>query len=424
MSVLPPIDDPVRWVDTHLGHVTLEGPGSTVAARRIRGGQAAADAALDSFDVRGYARRRSEVLPIERRGASQLSPYVRHGLLPLRSVWDHVARSGAPSADVEKFHDELLWQEYARHLYARLGPQLARPLRGEPHRSAPLGDPWDTTMACLAVVLDELEREGWIVNQTRMWMASQWTVRHGAAWLDGEHRFFQHLLDGSRAANRSGWQWTIGSGNGKPYGFSRWQVEKRAPGLCDSCAHRHHCPIQEWPRTPDFLPRPDDTPSELLRADPHVSFTAGPDVPEQRETVPPAAVWITAESLGHRDPALHAHPDVPAIFVFDEPLLRQLRLSSKRLVFLAETLAGLAEDGRPLTVMLGDPAIELHDTPVATTFAPVPRWHRYAAVIRPVIVHPWAWLRRPAGESLQSFSAWRGRGDGLATRRKRTRMST
>ena len=53
---------------------------------------------------------------------------------------------------------------------------------------------------------------------------------------DGEDVFFRHLLDGSRAANRIGWQWTVGALTGKPYGFSRWQVEKRAPGLCDTCS--------------------------------------------------------------------------------------------------------------------------------------------------------------------------------------------
>ncbi len=59
------------------------------------------------------------MLPESRRGASALSPYIRHGLLPLRRVWDHVA--GGPARDVRKFHDELLWQEFSRHWYARLG---------------------------------------------------------------------------------------------------------------------------------------------------------------------------------------------------------------------------------------------------------------------------------------------------------------
>ncbi|MEM1249476.1 MAG: deoxyribodipyrimidine photolyase, partial [Acidobacteriota bacterium] len=50
----------------------------------------AADAALAAFDVRGYAARRNEVLPRSRRGASALSPYIRHGLLTLPRAWDAV----------------------------------------------------------------------------------------------------------------------------------------------------------------------------------------------------------------------------------------------------------------------------------------------------------------------------------------------
>ncbi|MGB1631262.1 MAG: FAD-binding domain-containing protein, partial [Acidimicrobiales bacterium] len=71
-------------------------------------------------------------------------------------------------------------------------------------------------------VVDELETDGWLVNQTRMWLAGDWTVRWGQDWRRGEDRFFRHLLDGSRAANRLGWQWTTGVGASKSYGFSRW----------------------------------------------------------------------------------------------------------------------------------------------------------------------------------------------------------
>ena len=76
----------------------------------------------------GYAARRNEVWPPERRGASRLSPYIRHGLidLPRRGT-----RSPTPRpATCGRFRDELLWQEYARHLYARLGARLGRAAPG------------------------------------------------------------------------------------------------------------------------------------------------------------------------------------------------------------------------------------------------------------------------------------------------------
>jgi deoxyribodipyrimidine photo-lyase len=118
------------------------------------------------------------------------------------------------------------------------------------------------------------------------------------------------------------------------------------------------------------------------------------------------AVWLTAESLGDDDPALAAHDGVPAVFVFDEPLLRRLRLSGKRLVFLAETLADLATR-RPVELYRGRVPAELGDRRLAVTFAPVPGFRRLAAELEPSAVHPWPWLFRPHAGRLQSYTAWR-----------------
>ena len=245
----------------------------------------------------------------------------------------------------------------------------------------------------MAATTTELHEDGWLVNQTRMWLSSQWAVRAGRDWREGERAMYRHLLDGSAAANRLGWQWTAGTATGKPYGFSRWQVEKRAPELCRSCPLRTACPVQDWPDTrtggrveppPGLAGGPTD---------------GGPETPEVTGT--PEAVWLTAESLGRDDPALRAHPDLPAVFVFDEPLLARLRLSGKRLVFLAETLAGLGA-----RVRLGDPVTELAGTPLATTWTYVPGWRRRSATLDLAALHPWPWLRRPGSGSLRSYSAW------------------
>lgn len=390
-----------EWVSQHLGELTLEGPERVRVSGRFAGGQAAADTALEAYDVSGYARKRNEVWPPGRRGASALSPYIRHGLLSLPRVWAHV--EGGPARDRVKFRDELLWQEYARHLYARVGKSTAGALRYEPSRaSEPWPEPWPREMACVDLTVTELERDGWLVNQTRMWLASQWTVRAGGDWRGGEDRFFSHLLDGSRAANRLGWQWVVGSGTGRPYGFSRYQVEKRAPGLCGECKLRDACPIQGWPPKAD-LGRRDPPPG--MRRDPDPDATAGPHEPRM-SGAEPEAVWLTAESLGHDDPALSAHPGLPAVFVFDEARLARWRLSGKRLVFLAETLGELAEERR-VELHLGEPGEILAGRYLAATHTPVPGWRALQERLKPVAVHPWPWLTRPTGGSANSFSAWR-----------------
>ena len=388
-----------EWVRRHLGDILRD----EVTPSPIAGGQRAADEALAAFHVRGYSARRNEVWPLDRRGASGLSPYIRHGLLTLPRVWDHV--EGGPARDVESFRDELLWQEYARHLYARLGDATQRSLRyAVEERGAPYD--WPEGMACVDFATDELRRTGWLTNQTRMWLASQWTVRDGGGWRDGEDAFFRHLLDGSRAANRVGWQWTVGALTGKPYGFSRWQVEKRAPGLCAGCALATSCPIQDWP--PEDPPEPRSYADPRVRRDPDLAWTSGTAAISDATGITPEMVWLTAESLGDDDPALLAHPQLPVTFVWDVPLLQRLRLSSKRLVFLAQCLAELAER-RDLVVRVGAPATELAGIPLAATFAPVPGWHRISAELDLAQVHPWPWLVSPHDGPVTSFTAWRRR---------------
>ncbi|WP_370247116.1 FAD-binding domain-containing protein [Nocardioides sp.] len=404
MSVLPSPPAPsegatpadvVAWVATHLGHLAREGADG-VRAGAIRGGQSAADAALAGLDVRGYARDRSTVLPEHRQGATRMSPYVRHGLVTLRELWDAV--TDAPPRDRDKYRDELLWQEYARHLYARVGRDSARPYRAEQPRVAqPWSNPWDRSLPCLEEAVGrQLVRDGWVVNQSRMWLASQWAVRGGVDWRAGEDAMFAHLLDGSRAANRLGWQWTVGTGNAKPYGFSRWQVEKRSPQLCRSCPLAARCPIEDFPDTP---PGPPVQGPDLGRG----PIPAGP---ERVSGGGADAVWLTAESLGAGDPALAADPDRPAVFVLDAPLLARLRLSGKRLVFLAETLGDLAAH-RHLEVRLGAVPEELAGRRVAVTHAPVPGFARLRRRVDVVEEHPYPWLVVPRPAPLRSFSAWR-----------------
>lgn len=362
---------------------------------RIAGGQTAANEALAALDIRGYANQRSRVYPTHSRGATVLSPYIRHNLLTLQQVFDAV--ESAPHRDREKFRDELFWQEYARHLYARIGTKLFENLRFDANRTQP-GDGWPPGMLCIDEVVAELKADGWLVNQTRMWLASHWTVRNDVGWLHGQDRMYRHLIDGSRAANLLGWQWTVGSGTGRPYGFARWQVEKQAPGMCGRCPLSGNCPIQEFPAdsAPHQLAR-----NPLLDHDPDPSRTAGPAAPVSTAT--PEEVLLTIDSLGDADPALAAHPDLPAVFVFHRAALTTLQLSARRIGFYLQTLQDLARR-RELHVYIGDPYEYARQHQVAVTYAPVPSFAKMPAVAE---LHPFPWLRRPHAGSVRSFSSWR-----------------
>lgn len=400
---MKPIDiseNPETTLRKHFDGLHSGGPRS-----HIRGGQTAADAALATLDITGYAAKRSEVLPRERRGATVLSPYIRHNLLTLSQVWHHV--HDAPARDREKFRDELLWQEYARHLYARLGTRLFENLRFQQrHTGGSDSSPgvrnhepnWEGELACISAVNSELHEDGWLVNQTRMWLASHHTVRNGFGWLDGQELMYRELIDGSRAANLLGWQWTVGSATGKPYSFSRWQVNKRAPGLCETCPLSAACPIEHFAPEQTLTPV---APEPLLFNDPDLMKTTGPTAPVSHDT--PEFVLLTVDSMGDADPALAAHPDLPAVFVFNHRALSKLQLSAKRLYFYLETLQDLASR-RELSVYLGDPAEFAAAHRVALTFAPVPSFAQFTNVAE---LHPFPWLVAPHEHAVGSYSAWR-----------------
>ena len=366
-----------------------------IGVSEITGGQTAANQALENLDITGYANMRNQVFPKSSRGASVLSPYIRHNILTLSDVSNAVRT--APYKDREKFQDELLWQEYARHLYARIGVQLFENLRFEANKDQ-AGDGWNREMRCIDEVVSELETDGWLVNQTRMWLASQWTVRDEKGWLFGQERMHQQLLDGSRAANLLGWQWTVGSGTGKPYGFSKWQVDKRAPGLCTKCSLVGNCPVAEFPEETTLGHTANN---DRLEIDPELAATRGPIAPQLNKSA--EYVLLTIDSLGDADPALVAHPKLPVVFVFNEPALRKLQLSSQRIAFYLQTLHDLSTR-RDLRVYLGDPYQFAMDHAVAVTFAPVPSFKKYKDLAE---VYPYPWLRTPHAGSVKSFSSWR-----------------
>jgi deoxyribodipyrimidine photo-lyase len=403
----PLVGGEIGWVATHL-HGLFSGPSRHANAdhRELAGTQQAANRALATLDLRGYASARNQVLPVTTRGATRLSAWIRHGLLSLPEVATVAEQAPGSVSDRTKFIDELWWQEYARHVYARLGNQMAHPLRYAPygHLITPRADPdqiWDRKMACMDATRNELETEGYLVNQTRMWLASHWTVRHGASWRLGEDWFFRHLLDGSRAANRLGWQWTIGAGTGKVYGFSRWQVNKRSPGLCARCPLQHNCPIEQWPDTEELSPVDVDP---RVRHDDNPELSGGPQ--QVLRSTTPDAVWITAESMGDADPAVHAHQDLPVVFIWDDNLLSRLQLAGHRLVYLTERLAELGAT-RDLQVWRGNPVEVLSAMSVATTFAPVPGFRRITRDLQLAELHPWPWLARPGSRTVASYTAWR-----------------
>ena len=362
----------------------------------ISGGQSNADKALNQLDINKYATKRNNVYPANSRGSSYLSPYIRHGLLSLSEVWRAVEKF--EYKDRTKFQDELLWQEFSRHLYAIIGKKSKKFLNYKIEKPNSNADNYKN-MNCITAIEDELEKTGYMVNQTRMWFASHNSLRVGNDWNKYEDYMFQHLIDGSRFANRLGWHWVMGSQTGKPYGFSKFQVEKRGPQLCNGCELKYNCPIQDWPDT-SISGRIDHD----FKVDEQKVF--GPKEIKENNSTPPSFVWITGESIGDSDPAMSYYYELPVIFIFDKELLNKLQLSTKRLNFLIDCLKEI-NSKRELQVYLANPEDYLQNKNFASTFAPVPKYKKITKQNIPTVEFPALRLAEPINFYPTSFSSWR-----------------
>jgi len=362
----------------------------------LSGGQSNADKALNQLNINKYATKRNNVYPANSRGSSYLSPYIRHGLLSLSEVWKAVEKF--EYKDRAKFQDELLWQEFSRHLYAIVGKKSREFLNYKIEKPNSNPDNYKN-MNCITAIEEELEKTGYMVNQTRMWFASHNSLRVGNDWNKYEDYMFQHLIDGSRFANRLGWQWVMGSQTGKPYGFSKFQVEKRAPQLCNICELKHNCPIQEWPQT--IISEKINTEFKIEE-----QKVFGPKEIKENNSTPPSFVWITGESIGDSDPAMSYYHELPVIFIFDKELLRKLQLSTKRINFLIDSLKEI-NSKRELQVYMTNPEDYLQNKNFASTFAAVPKYKKITKHNIPSVEFPTQRLAEPINFYPTSFSSWR-----------------
>ncbi len=165
-------------------------------------------------------------------GTSQLSPYLRLGMLSARqAVWaaqEASQSAGTTSAQqgAETWLNELIWREfYAAILYHF--PYVRRQafraeLRDIPWRNDQSGlAAWKAGLTGYPVVdaaMRQLNATGWMHNRARMIAASFLTKDLLINWQDGERYFMQQLLDGDPASNNGGWQWTAGTGtDAAPY---------------------------------------------------------------------------------------------------------------------------------------------------------------------------------------------------------------
>jgi deoxyribodipyrimidine photo-lyase len=291
----------------------------------------------------------------------------------------------------EKLIAELGWRDYWQRLWIQLGDGIwhdREPLKTghAPAAYAPRL-PVDlaaaaTGLACMDAFAEELMGTGWLHNHARMWLASYVVHWRRVRWQAGARWFLRHLLDGDPASNNLSWQWVASAFSHKPYLFNRANLERFSRGrFCATCPAASRggagvpggCPFEasyEVLQTRLFqAPAPSVPPAAPPRPSHWTPpLPAGP--PPRRPLV-----WVHGEALGPANPALRAHPDAPAVFVWDTELIEGhtattggggagepgdpsdaelTPLAEGRRRFLRECLEEL-----PVTVREGDVAAEL-----------------------------------------------------------------
>jgi deoxyribodipyrimidine photo-lyase len=219
-----------------------------------------------------------------------------------------------------------------------------------------------------------------------MWLAAYVVHWRRVRWQAGARWFLQHLLDGDPASNNLSWQWVASAFSHKPYIFNRGNLERFSSGrFCANCPAAERggagapggCPFEEsYEDLQERLfasaapaGRVGIGPGSIKVGEAGEVFTL-PDLEVPMGSSPPPRsplVWVHGEALGLANPALRAHPDAPAVFVFDAELIagrtattggqggaEPVPLAPGRLRFLRECLAEL-----PVEVRQGDVAAEL-----------------------------------------------------------------
>lgn len=195
-------------------------------------GEAEAKIRLDEFIHSGIFTYRESRDRLALDGTSFLSPYLRFGMLSPRTAYLAAARAlanaseSAAHAGVETWINELIWREFL-HAVLYHFPQVLRSafqpaLQHIPWRDAPRDlSAWQNGQTGYPVVdaaMRQLRESGWMHNRARMITASFLVKDLLINWQEGEHWFFQRLVDGDPASNNGGWQWAAGTGtDAAPY---------------------------------------------------------------------------------------------------------------------------------------------------------------------------------------------------------------
>ncbi len=165
-------------------------------------------------------------------GTSQLSPYLRFGMVSARQTAvaalsaGQRAETAAARKSAEVWLNELIWREFYVSILYHFPYVREGSFRKKYDEIAWVNDgsqlqAWKdgrTGYPIVDAAMRQMAESGWMHNRARMICASFLVKDLLIDWRIGEEWFMQQLVDGDPAANNGGWQWTAGTGtDAAPY---------------------------------------------------------------------------------------------------------------------------------------------------------------------------------------------------------------
>jgi deoxyribodipyrimidine photo-lyase len=198
-------------------------------------GEVEAQRRLNAFlagDAPGLYQYKDQRDRMDLEGTSQLSPYLRFGMLSAKQAFAAGSEMFASATTdterqgAETWLNELIWREFFQSILFHFPFVREMSFRENLRNIQWENDPVEFESWCngktgypiVDAAMRQLLETGWMHNRARMIVASFLVKDLLIDWRWGEKWFMQHLIDGDPGANNGGWQWSAGTGtDAAPY---------------------------------------------------------------------------------------------------------------------------------------------------------------------------------------------------------------
>lgn len=189
----------------------------------VKGGRKEALARLKKFKSKISDYNQLRDFP-SREGTSNISPYIRFGLISIRELIEICVQTNNPGE--KSWLNELIWREFYQMILFNF-PKVEKAAFKDEYNDIKwptdqkLIEKWkngETGVPIVDAAMRELYLYGTMPNRLRMIVASYFCKIMLQDWKIGELYFAQKLMDFDLAANNGGWQWSSSTGcDAAPY---------------------------------------------------------------------------------------------------------------------------------------------------------------------------------------------------------------